>query len=278
MRKAESGREGKKIPERDRGYAAARSLTGQSVTIDPGHGGADPGVVSPQGLAEKDVTLALGLRLAELLRAEGCRVQLTREADERVPLYARADAAGGARHRLLPLAALQRRAPRRRPAAPPATTSSAATTTRSTGAGWRASIGARMEARRRALAGPVRAQLRAAARGARHRPRRRAAVPHQPRGRGAGAAAGTHREAGARARRRVRRLSRARPARTTRRRRDARRSRRPAHPPHGDAVAAPARARRRPAGARRALRRRARRATPPSSASRATSSRTAGGA
>ena len=80
VRKAESGREGKKIPERDRGYAAALSLTGQSVTIDPGHGGADLGVVSPRGLAEKDVTLALGLRLAELLRAEGCRVQLTREA------------------------------------------------------------------------------------------------------------------------------------------------------------------------------------------------------
>ena len=96
VRKAESGREGKKIPERDRGYAAARGLTGQSVTIDPGHGGADAGVVSAQGLAEKDVALALGLRLAELLRAEGCRVQLTREADERVPLYARAEAANGA--------------------------------------------------------------------------------------------------------------------------------------------------------------------------------------
>jgi N-acetylmuramoyl-L-alanine amidase len=95
VRKAESGREGKKIPERDRGYSAACSLTGRSVTIDPGHGGADAGVVSAQGLAEKDVALALGLRLAELLRAEGCRVQLTREADERVPLYARAEAANG---------------------------------------------------------------------------------------------------------------------------------------------------------------------------------------
>ena len=96
VRKAESGREGKKIPERDRGYAAARGLTGQSVTIDPGHGGGDAGYVSATGVAEKDVTLALGLRLAELLRAEGCRVQLTREADARVPLYARADAANGA--------------------------------------------------------------------------------------------------------------------------------------------------------------------------------------
>jgi N-acetylmuramoyl-L-alanine amidase len=98
VRKAESGREGKKIPERDRGWVAARTLTGQVVTIDPGHGGTDAGCVSPAGLAEKDVTLALGLRLAELLRAEGCRVRLTREDDERVPLYARCAAAGGGGH------------------------------------------------------------------------------------------------------------------------------------------------------------------------------------
>jgi N-acetylmuramoyl-L-alanine amidase len=95
VRKAESGCEGKKIPERDGGYVTGHSLTGRSVTIDPGHGGADLGVVSAGGVAEKDVVLALGLRLAELLRAEGCRVQLTRERDERVPLYARADVAGG---------------------------------------------------------------------------------------------------------------------------------------------------------------------------------------
>ncbi len=44
VRKAESGHEGKKIPERDGGFVAARSLTGQSITIDPGHGGLRPGV------------------------------------------------------------------------------------------------------------------------------------------------------------------------------------------------------------------------------------------
>ena len=96
LRKAESGREGKKIPERDGGYVTASSLTGQSVTIDPGHGGSDAGHVSPGGLTEKDTVLALGRRFAELLRAEGCRVSLTRESDERVPLYARADAANAA--------------------------------------------------------------------------------------------------------------------------------------------------------------------------------------
>ena len=96
LRKAETGREGKKIPERDGGYVPARSLTGQAVVVDPGHGGPDAGRVSAGGLTEKDFTLALGLRLAELLRAEGCRVRLTRERDEAVPLYARAAAANDA--------------------------------------------------------------------------------------------------------------------------------------------------------------------------------------
>jgi N-acetylmuramoyl-L-alanine amidase len=96
LRKAESGREGKKIPERDGGHVAARSLAGQSIVIDPGHGGSDSGYISPKGLAEKDVDLTLGLRLAELLRAEGCRVHVTREADEDMPLYARSEAANAA--------------------------------------------------------------------------------------------------------------------------------------------------------------------------------------
>jgi N-acetylmuramoyl-L-alanine amidase len=96
LRKAETGREGKKIPERDGGYSQARSLTGQTVIVDPGHGGRDAGRVSAGGLAEKDFALTLGLRFAELLRAEGCRVHLTRERDEAVPLYARAAAANDA--------------------------------------------------------------------------------------------------------------------------------------------------------------------------------------
>jgi N-acetylmuramoyl-L-alanine amidase len=96
LRKAETGREGKKIPERDGGYVQARSLMGQTVVVDPGHGGPDAGRVSPGGVLEKDLTLTLGLRLAELLRAEGCRVRLTRERDEAVPLYARATAANDA--------------------------------------------------------------------------------------------------------------------------------------------------------------------------------------
>lgn len=91
LRKAESGREGKKIPDRHGGLVEARTLAGQVVAVDAGHGGDDTGVVSSGGLAEKDLTLALALRLEELLRAEGCLVALTRTGDHDVPLYERTE-------------------------------------------------------------------------------------------------------------------------------------------------------------------------------------------
>lgn len=96
LRKAEAGREGKKIPDRERGYASARSLAGQVVVVDPGHGGTDTGLVGVNGLIEKDFTLAVGLRLAHMLRAEGCRVLLTRKDDTLRTLYDRAEIADAA--------------------------------------------------------------------------------------------------------------------------------------------------------------------------------------
>jgi len=96
LRKAESGGEGKKIPDRDEGFVPHDTLAGAVIAVDPGHGGQDRGVVSPGGLIEKDLTLAAGLRLAELLRVEGARVTLTRDTDQTVPLYVRTDAAEAA--------------------------------------------------------------------------------------------------------------------------------------------------------------------------------------
>ncbi len=51
------------------------------VVIDPGHGGSDPGAVSPNGLLEKDLALDISRRVADILRAEGLEVHLTRDDD-----------------------------------------------------------------------------------------------------------------------------------------------------------------------------------------------------
>ncbi|MFI4931022.1 MAG: N-acetylmuramoyl-L-alanine amidase [Burkholderiales bacterium] len=60
------------------------------VAIDPGHGGEDPGAIGPSGLREKDVVLAVALRLRERLNAlPGLRVMLTRDGDFFVPLQDR---------------------------------------------------------------------------------------------------------------------------------------------------------------------------------------------
>ncbi|MGB9825558.1 MAG: N-acetylmuramoyl-L-alanine amidase [Desulfofundulus sp.] len=51
------------------------------VVLDPGHGGYDPGAIGPVGLKEKDVTLAVALKVARELRRAGVEVILTRESD-----------------------------------------------------------------------------------------------------------------------------------------------------------------------------------------------------
>jgi N-acetylmuramoyl-L-alanine amidase len=93
LRKAEAGREGKKIPERDAGFLPELTLAGQTIVIDPGHGGEEPGWVSSAGLVEKQFTLAAAQRLGQLLEAQGCRVALTRSTDHAVSLYDRCETA-----------------------------------------------------------------------------------------------------------------------------------------------------------------------------------------
>ncbi len=57
------------------------------VAIDPGHGGEDPGAIGPSGLREKDVVLAVALKLRERINSvPGMRAMLTRDADYFVPL------------------------------------------------------------------------------------------------------------------------------------------------------------------------------------------------
>lgn len=67
--------------------------SGHRVTIDAGHGGTDPGnpgLYFPDGLKEKDVTLAMALRLRDELERRGVRVTMTRTRDVLIPLTRRA--------------------------------------------------------------------------------------------------------------------------------------------------------------------------------------------
>jgi N-acetylmuramoyl-L-alanine amidase len=59
------------------------------IVIDAGHGGKDPGAVG-NGLREKDLTLALSLRIGQLLAARGAEILYTRDNDFFVELSDRA--------------------------------------------------------------------------------------------------------------------------------------------------------------------------------------------
>jgi N-acetylmuramoyl-L-alanine amidase len=62
----------------------------QTIVIDPGHGGIDPGATGHQGLREKDVVLDIARRLRDKLAQDGnYRVLLTRERDTKVYLKQR---------------------------------------------------------------------------------------------------------------------------------------------------------------------------------------------
>lgn len=52
-----------------------------TVVIDPGHGGEDGGAVSPGGVAESQINLAVSTRVSDLLRFAGQRTLLTRTED-----------------------------------------------------------------------------------------------------------------------------------------------------------------------------------------------------
>ena len=61
------------------------------ISIDPGHGGQDPGAIGPNGNREKNVTLAIARELARQINATpGMKAHLTRDADVFIPLNRRA--------------------------------------------------------------------------------------------------------------------------------------------------------------------------------------------
>jgi N-acetylmuramoyl-L-alanine amidase len=60
------------------------------IVIDPGHGGDDPGATGNRGTAEKNVVLAIGKKLKDVLNSGGgARAFLTREGDYYVPFKKR---------------------------------------------------------------------------------------------------------------------------------------------------------------------------------------------
>lgn len=66
-----------------------RPLQGRTLTLDPGHGGTQGGGAGSLGTPEKDLVLPITLRAAELLRAQGATIHLTRTTDTTVGLYDR---------------------------------------------------------------------------------------------------------------------------------------------------------------------------------------------
>lgn len=68
----------------------------ETIVLDPGHGGKDPGAIGRDGLTEKEVVLDVALRLRDLLRERlGKQVMMTRDKDEFIELDDRAKFANG---------------------------------------------------------------------------------------------------------------------------------------------------------------------------------------
>jgi N-acetylmuramoyl-L-alanine amidase len=59
------------------------------IVIDPGHGGFDPGAISPRGFQEKDGVLQISKFLAKKLQDKGYEVYLTRSRDNYIELMER---------------------------------------------------------------------------------------------------------------------------------------------------------------------------------------------
>jgi N-acetylmuramoyl-L-alanine amidase len=69
--------------------SAGGRLAGKLVVIDPGHGGKEPGARGVDGSYEKNVTLAISLKLADTLRDMGANVIMTRGNDAFIPVNER---------------------------------------------------------------------------------------------------------------------------------------------------------------------------------------------
>ena len=76
------------LSEEEPSVFAGFSVSGV-VTVDPGHGGVDPGC-GEEGVLEKDIVLPISLKLRDMLEEAGVAVVMTRQTDESVSLDRRA--------------------------------------------------------------------------------------------------------------------------------------------------------------------------------------------
>ncbi|MCZ2493960.1 N-acetylmuramoyl-L-alanine amidase [Dellaglioa carnosa] len=70
--------------------ATVTKLSEATIVLDPGHGGNDSGALSIKKKQEKIYTLQMAIRVANLLKARGANVLLTRDSDSYVGLTPRA--------------------------------------------------------------------------------------------------------------------------------------------------------------------------------------------
>ncbi len=82
----------KNVPTLTKQLAAQLGLKVETIVIDPGHGGKDPGT-RHNGMTEKDFNLDVAKRLARVLKSAGYTVYLTRSTDKYLGLYERTDIA-----------------------------------------------------------------------------------------------------------------------------------------------------------------------------------------
>jgi N-acetylmuramoyl-L-alanine amidase len=95
LRRAVRGGRADHMREHEALFRSGPALAGKTVIVDPGHGGADTGVVA-HGLVEAAVVYDIAARLEGRLAAAGAIPFLTRSADGDVPVADRAEFANAA--------------------------------------------------------------------------------------------------------------------------------------------------------------------------------------
>ncbi len=78
LRRSVGGGSANALREREQIRRGGFSLSGRTIVLDPGHGGADPGALGLHGLVEAEVALALARHIEGRLSAHGVSVVFTR--------------------------------------------------------------------------------------------------------------------------------------------------------------------------------------------------------